>query len=115
MTKSSNDILSIDAYKNTNVKPGTPVEKKENIADNSDGGGNMKDNRYVTHEELNHAVDNLNSKIDLSTEKIMHQLDVKNEQISTKFEKQKVWSILTLISVLASAAGIIGFLINIFK
>lgn len=31
---------------------------------NNSGGGNMKD--YVTHEELDHAVDKLSSKIELS-------------------------------------------------
>lgn len=67
----------------------TQLHSSENMVDrgsfpsfqyNSDGGGNMKDNKYVTHEELNHAVDNLNSKIDLSTEKILHHIDSKSNE-----------------------------------
>lgn len=42
---------------------------------NGDGGNTMDNDKYVTHEELNHAVDNLSNKIELSSEKILHQMD----------------------------------------
>ena len=68
----------------------TPHKKKDNI-----GGGEppMSNDKYVTHEELNHAVDKLDAKIDLSTEKLMHHVDDKfNESkvdLTNKFSKNQ--------------------------
>lgn len=69
----------------------TPHKKKDNI-----GGGEppMSNDKYVTHEELNHAVDKLDAKIDLSTEKLMHHVDDKfNESkvdLTNKFSKLQI-------------------------
>ena len=43
------------------------------------------------------------------------KIDLNTEKVNTKFANQKVWIILTLISVFASAAGIITFISNILK
>ena len=68
----------------------TPHKKKDNI-----GGGEppMSNDKYVTHEELNHAVDKLDAKIDLSTEKLMHHVDNKfnenNVDLNDRFNENK--------------------------
>lgn len=68
----------------------TPHKKKDNI-----GGGEppMSNDKYVTHEELNHAVDKLDAKIDLSTEKLMHHVDNKfnenNVDLTDRFNENK--------------------------
>lgn len=114
MDQKSN-VIPLANAKSTDIATGTPVEKITKKRDNGGtGGGNMND-RYVTHEELNHAIQILNDKVDLSTEEIKHQIDLKHEQTNTKFANQRVWIILTMISVFASAAGIVSLLLNIFK
>lgn len=52
------------------------LKKPSRLSDNKGGGEPPMDkDKYVTHEELNHAIDNVNSKIDLSTEKLLHKMD----------------------------------------
>ena len=51
-------------------KMDTPPYSSDN-----DGGGEPPMAKYVTHEELEHEVEKINSKIDLSTEKILHHID----------------------------------------
>lgn len=55
----------------------TPPKKKDNT-----GGGEppMSNDKYVTHEELNHVVDKLDAKIDLSTERLLRHIDEKTNQ-----------------------------------
>ena len=55
----------------------TPPKKKDNT-----GGGEppMSNDKYVTHEELNHVVDKLDAKIDLSTERLLRHIDEKTSQ-----------------------------------
>lgn len=55
----------------------------------NNGGGEPPMAKYVTHEELNHVADKLDSKIDLSTEKIMHQIDNKFSALDLKINDVK--------------------------
>ncbi len=50
---------------------------------NKNGGGGNMNKDYVTHEELNHAVDRLSDKMDL----IDSHIDTKFEKVNTKFEE----------------------------
>ena len=84
-------ILKLHEAKTINTDSlSTPHKKKDNI-----GGGEppMSNDKYVTHEELNHAVDKLDAKIDLSTEKLMHHVDNKfnenNVDLTSKFSENK--------------------------
>lgn len=84
-------ILKLHEAKTINTDSlSTPHKKKDNI-----GGGEppMSNDKYVTHEELNHAVDKLDAKIDLSTEKLMHHVDNKfnenNVDLNDRFNENK--------------------------
>ncbi|WP_148238388.1 hypothetical protein [Lactobacillus crispatus] len=84
-------ILKLQEAKPINTDSlSTPHKKKDNI-----GGGEppMSNDKYVTHEELNHAVDKLDAKIDLSTEKLMHHVDNKfnenNVDLTDRFNENK--------------------------
>lgn len=138
-----NKVIDISTSVNQ-VKPGTlPI--KNDLRDNSGGGEPPMDkDKYVTHEELNHAIDNVDNKIDLSTEKLLHKMDnhfaemqkqMDNklneidrridqassqssqnfEKINTKFEKQKVWFYGTGIAIVSVTCTVIGFLIKFIK
>ncbi|GEK28479.1 hypothetical protein [Furfurilactobacillus siliginis] len=70
------------------------------FGNNFDGGGSdMHNNDYVTHSELNSAVD-----------KLSHKIDLLDAHIDTKFEKQKVWFYGTGISVVVAIIGILKFI-----
>ncbi|USS87504.1 hypothetical protein M3M39_05115 [Fructilactobacillus hinvesii] len=86
----------------------------------SDGGDGTMKKDYVTHEELNHAVDNLSNEIKLSHKdmemgfsNIDSKIDSKFEQINTKFEQQKVWILTSAFSVITLICTIVGLLIKI--
>lgn len=121
MDQKSNVIPFANA-KSTTIVTGTPVEKINKKSDNDGtGGGNMND-KYVTHEELElsnekllHHIDNKFAEMDKRFAEIDKKIDLNTEKVDTKFANQKVWIILTLISVFASAAGIITFISNILK
>ena len=75
MDQESN-IISFSNAKSADIIQGTPVEKTSRKRDNKGGGEPPMDkDKYVTHEELGHAIDNVSSKIDISTEKILHRMD----------------------------------------
>lgn len=61
--------------------------------------------KYVTHEELNHAVDRLSDKMDL----MESHIDTKFEQVNTKFANQKVWFYGTAISIILATIAIVKF------
>jgi len=70
---------------------------------------------YVTHEELNHAVDRLSDKMDL----IDSHIDTKFEKVNTKFEEvntklamQETSMHKWIITVVSVAVAVIGILIK---
>ncbi|WP_429971192.1 hypothetical protein ACQW5G_00715 [Fructilactobacillus sp. Tb1] len=69
-------------------------------------------NDYVTHEELNHAVDKLSDKIDILGKDISRDMDVKFETVNTKFAEQKNWFYGTIISVVVATCAIMTFIIK---
>lgn len=73
-----NKVISL--AKNTNVKPGEPVDTSPSKHDNNGGGGNMND-KYVTHKEFNKAMGNI--------DKHFNNMNLQFEKINTKLEKQK--------------------------
>lgn len=115
-----NKVIEISTRVNQ-VKPGT-LPTKNGLRDNSNGGEPPMDNKYVTHQELElsnekilHHIDNKFAEMDKRFAEIDKKIDLNTEKVNTKFANQKVWIILTLISVFASAAGIITFISNILK
>lgn len=95
---------------------------------NGHGGNPPMKNDYVTHEELNHAVDKLSNKMDLMDtrtdarfEKMMAsmdakfeqtnaRIDLKFEQVNTKFAIQQVWFVMTAIAIISFTVTLIEFL-----
>ena len=70
MSDRSEKIIPINASTNDNtVEVGQPVDIEYRPPHNNSGGDGTMDNRYVTHEELSHAVDKLDAKINFSTPK----------------------------------------------
>lgn len=121
MSKKDNVIIPTAFTDVNHADPGT-LPTNRHISDNDGtGGGNMND-KYVTHEELElsnekilHHIDNKFAEMDKRFAEIDKKIDLNTEKVNTKFANQKVWIILTLISVFASAAGIITFISNILK
>lgn len=72
---------------------------------NRGGGEPPMKNDYVTHEELDHSVDKLGTKMDL----MEAHIDTKFEQVNTKFANMKVWFVLTAISIIAATTGLIAY------
>ena len=72
------DLIQLNKARNIDISDlPTPPKKK----DNTDGGEPpMSNDKYVTHEELNHVVDKLDAKIDLSTERLLRHIDEKTNQ-----------------------------------
>lgn len=82
---------------------------------NKNGGGGNMNKDYVTHEELNHAVDRLSDKMDL----IDSHIDTKFEKVNTKFEEvntklamQETSMHKWIITVVSVAVAVIGILIK---
>lgn len=124
---------------------GQLVEISNKRRENSGGGEPPMDkDKYVTHEELDHAVNNIGSEVKLSTEKMSHNMDnhfaeiqkqidkkfnevdkridqansqysQNFEKINTKFESQKVWFYGTGIVIVSVTCTVIGFLIKFIK
>lgn len=72
------DLIQLNKARNIDISDlPTPPKKKDNT-----GGGEppMSNDKYVTHEELNHVVDKLDAKIDLSTERLLRHIDEKTSQ-----------------------------------
>lgn len=137
-------LYVLDNAKTTGAQ-GQLVEASNKKSDNSGGGEPPMDkDKYVTHEELDHAIDNVSSEVKLSTEEMLHKMDnhfaemqskmdnkfanmqnqfrdidkkidLTNEKINTKFEKQKVWFYGTGIAIVSITCTIIGFLIKFIK
>ncbi len=135
--------LLVDAK--TTGAQGQLVEASNKKRDNSGGGEPPMDkDKYVTHEELDHAIDNISSEVKLSTEEMLHKMDnhfaemqkqMDNklneidrqidqassqssqnfEKINTKFESQKVWFYGTGIVIVSVTCTVIGFLIKFIK
>lgn len=79
-------VLRRDIVKGNNSIPvDTPLHFKDNEGD----GGEPPMAKYVTHEELEHEVEKINSKIDLSTEKILHHIDNLHAQTDLKINDVK--------------------------
>lgn len=84
----------------------------DNKGKNNDGGSSMNKD-YVTHEELNHAIDHLSDKLDLMEAHIdnkFEQVNTKFEQVNTKFATQKVWFYGTAISIILATLTIVKFI-----
>lgn len=64
------------------------MPSKTYTLDNSGGGEPPMDNKYVIHEELNHATGKLDAKIDLSTEKLLHQMDKHFSNVQQQTDKK---------------------------
>lgn len=127
-----NKVIDISTSVNQ-VKPGTlPI--KNDLRDNSGGGEPPMDkDKYVTHQELELSnekmlrhIDNkfadMQSKMDNKFANMQNQfrdidkkIDLTNEKINTKFEKQKVWFYGTGIVIVSITCTIIGFLIKFIK
>ncbi|CAM3388346.1 hypothetical protein LAPA6218_04820 [Lactobacillus paragasseri] len=68
---------------------GQLVEVSNKRRDNSGGGEPPMDkDKYVTHEELDHVIDNISSKIDLSTEKLLHKMDNHFAEMQNQMDKR---------------------------
>lgn len=65
------------------------LKKPSRLSDNNGGGEPPMDkDQYVTHEELDHAIDNISSKIDLSTEKLLHKMDNHFAEMQNQMDKR---------------------------
>lgn len=82
MPSQTNKVMSI--HSNKEFKPQN-LSHTSKSSDNS-GGGEPPMEKYVTHEELQHEVDKLEAKIDLSTEKMMHHMDVENANMKSELK-----------------------------
>lgn len=109
------------------------LNKPSRLSDNNGGGEPPMDNKYVTHQELELSnekmlrhIDNkfadMQSKMDNKFANMQNQfrdidkkIDLTNEKINTKFEKQKVWFYGTGIAIVSITCTIIGFLIKFIK
>lgn len=109
------------------------LKKPSRLSDNNGGGEPPMDNKYVTHQELELSnekmlrhIDNkfadMQSKMDNKFANMQNQfcdidkkIDLTNEKINTKFEKQKVWFYGTGIAIVSITCTIIGFLIKFIK
>ena len=99
-------VLRRDIVKGNNSVPvDTPLHFKDNDSD----GGEPPMAKYVTHEELEHEVEKINSKIDLSTEKILHHIDNLHAQTDLKINDVKHLSK----SANAKANWILGILASV--
>ena len=88
MDQESN-IISFSNAKSADIIQCTPVEKTSRKRDNKGGGEPPMDkDKYVTHEELGHAIDNVSSKIDISTEKILHRMDNHFAEMQNQMDKR---------------------------
>lgn len=115
MSDRSEKIIPINASTNDNtVEVGQPVDVEYKPPHNDNSGGDVTmDNRYVTHEELSHAVDKLDAKIDFSTEKLSHQADinsVKNSLTQTNLKISIIIDVITSIGVPIVTAILLKFL-----
>ena len=110
------------------------LNRSSKLSDNNGNGGEPPmDNKYVTHQELELSnekmlrhIDNkfadMQSKMDNKFANMQNQfrdidkkIDLTNEKINTKFEKQKVWFYGTGIAIVSITCTIIGFLIKFIK
>lgn len=71
------------------------------------GGGNMND-KYVTHQELDNAVDRLSHKMDL----MEAHIDTKFANVDTKFAEQESKFFKNMMVVASISIAIIGLLIK---
>ena len=127
MSDRSEKIIPINASTNDNtVEVGQPVDIEYRTQHNNSGGDVTMDNRYVTHEELSHAVDKLDAKINFSTEKLSHQMDnlanslkeshqadinsVKNSLTQTNLKISIIVGVITSIGVPIVTAILLKFL-----
>ena len=128
MSDRSEKIIPINASTNDNtVEVGQPVDVEYKPPHNDNSGGDVTmDNRYVTHEELSHAVDKLDAKIDFSTEKLSHQMynlasslkeshqadinSVKNSLTQTNLKISIIVGVITSIGVPIVTAILLKFL-----
>lgn len=101
ITEDKDVIIPFKSTDHNNATVGKPVENAVKTRDNG-GGGEPPMEKYVTHEELQHEVDKLEAKIDLSTEKMMHHMDVENANMKSELK-----------SVTTTLAFITGILIPI--
>ncbi|WP_132981268.1 hypothetical protein [Pediococcus pentosaceus] len=83
-----------------NVTP-FPTHTKQ---DHQNGGGSGMD-KYVTHQEFNKSMQDINRRFDL----LDAHLDTKFEKINTKFEQQKVWFYGTGISIIVAMIAVFNF------
>lgn len=127
----TNNITSLYPEKIINPKD---LNRSSKLSDNNGNGGEPPmNNKYVTHQELElsnekllHHMDNkfadMQSKMDNKFANMQNQfrdidkkIDLTNEKINTKFEKQKVWFYGTGIAIVSITCTIIGFLIKFIK
>lgn len=99
-------VLRRDIVKGNNS---VPVDTPFHFKDNEGDGGEPPMPKYVTHEELEHEVEKINSKIDLSTEKILHHIDNLHAQTDLKINDVKHLSK----SANAKANWILGILASV--
>lgn len=82
-----NKLIELDSHKTFSA--GSLPKPPQYNDNNGNGGGIMKKDKYVTHEELNHAIDKLDAKIDLSTEKLLHHMDNRFNETDIKIHGLK--------------------------
>lgn len=97
-----NKVISL--AKNTNVKPGEPVDTSPSKHDNNGGGGNMND-KYVTHKEFNKTMGNI--------DKHFNNMNLQFEKINTKLEKQKNDIVFAILTITGAGVGFLSLLIAI--
>ncbi|WP_137597821.1 hypothetical protein [Paucilactobacillus kaifaensis] len=94
-----------DNQSNLVLEHSSQTSNHDIISGNNNDGGNGMKNDYVTHKELDYAIDKISSKIDL----MEAHIDTKFESINTKFAIQKVWYIFTAITIISATVGLITF------
>lgn len=62
------------------------IDAHSYLKDNDGNGGTPYMDKYVTHEELKHEIDKLDAKLDLSTEKILHHVDIENANMKSNIK-----------------------------
>ncbi|WP_288531864.1 hypothetical protein [uncultured Secundilactobacillus sp.] len=103
-----------------NPFPDSDKVKKKQTFDGHEfnGGGDMRnEDKYVTHAELNNAIDKLSAKMDLMEAHIdnkFEQINTKFEAINTKFadqeNKQIKWFLGTAVAIIGLTVSLIKFL-----
>lgn len=119
-----NDKVILHDFRNVNKDEFvSPAKQRDN---DSNGGGNNMDDKYVTHTELELSNEKLLRHMDEHFKQVddhFNQLekkmdankadtDLKFEKVNAKFAEQKNWFYGTAIMIVVATCTIVGFLIK---